>query len=149
MLPRPPRSTLFPYTTLFRSHASLLPRFRGAAPIQHAILSGDRETGISIMRMEEGLDSGPVLHRISTPIAEGETAGSLTGRLAALGAGALVEALSLMSAGAGAAVPQDADGVTYAPKISREIARLDWSRDAASLERQVRAFDPVPGAWTS
>ena len=130
-------------------HASLLPRFRGAAPIQHAILSGDRETGISIMRMEEGLDSGPVLHRVATPIAEGETAGSLTSRLATLGAGALVEALSLMSAGAGAAMPQDADGATYAPKISREIARLDWSRDAASLERQVRAFDPAPGAWTS
>ncbi len=130
-------------------HASLLPRFRGAAPIQHAILSGDRETGISIMRMEEGLDSGPVLHRISTPIADGETAGSLTSRLATLGAGALVEALSLLSAGAGAAQPQDAEGVTYAPKISREIARLDWSRDAASLERQVRAFDPAPGAWTS
>jgi methionyl-tRNA formyltransferase len=130
-------------------HASLLPRFRGAAPIQHAILAGDRETGISIMRMEEGLDSGPVLHRISTPIADGETAGSLTARLATLGAGALVEALSLLAAGAGVAQPQDAEGVTYAPKISREIARLDWSRDAASLERQVRAFDPAPGAWTS
>jgi methionyl-tRNA formyltransferase len=130
-------------------HASLLPRFRGAAPIQHAILSGDRETGISIMRMEEGLDSGPVLHRVSTPIADGETAGSLTTRLAALGASALVEALSLLSAGAGAAQPQDPAAVTYAPKISRETARLDWSRDAASLERQVRAFDPVPGAWTS
>ena len=130
-------------------HASLLPRFRGAAPIQHAILSGDRETGISIMRMEEGLDSGPVLHRVSTPIADGETAGSLTTRLAALGASALVEALSLLSAGAGAAQPQDASAVIYAPKISRETARMDWSRDAASLERQVRAFDPVPGAWTS
>jgi methionyl-tRNA formyltransferase len=130
-------------------HASLLPRFRGAAPIQHAILAGDRETGISIMRMEEGLDSGPVLHRISTPIADGETAGSLTARLATLGAGALVEALSLVAAGAAVAQPQDAEGVTYAPKISREIARLDWSRDAASLERQVRAFDPAPGAWTS
>jgi len=130
-------------------HASLLPRFRGAAPIQHAILSGDRETGISIMRMEEGLDSGPVLHRVSTPIADGETAGSLTTRLAALGASALVEALSLLSAGAGAPQPQDPSAVTYAPKISRETARMDWSRDAASLERQVRAFDPVPGAWTS
>jgi methionyl-tRNA formyltransferase len=130
-------------------HASLLPRFRGAAPIQHAILSGDRETGISIMRMEEGLDSGPVLHRVSSPIADGETAGSLTTRLAALGASALVEALSLLSAGAGAPQPQDPSAVTYAPKISRETARMDWSRDAASLERQVRAFDPVPGAWTS
>jgi methionyl-tRNA formyltransferase len=130
-------------------HASLLPRFRGAAPIQHAILAGDRETGVSIMRMEPGLDSGPVLHRVSTPIAEGETAGSLTGRLAVLGASALVEALSLFSAGGGVAQPQDSGAVTYAPKITRDMARIEWTRDAASLERQVRAFDPTPGAWTS
>ena len=129
-------------------HASLLPRFRGAAPIQHAILAGDRETGISIMRMEEGLDSGPVIHRVSTPIGDGETAGALTDRLAALGASALVEALSLMSAGGGVLQPQDAAAATYAPKISRDQARLDWHRDAASVERQVRAFDPMPGAWT-
>ncbi len=129
-------------------HASLLPRFRGAAPIQHAILAGDRETGISIMRMEEGLDSGPVIHRVSTPIGDGETAGALTDRLAALGASALVEALSLMSAGGGVLQAQDAAAATYAPKISRDQARLDWHRDAASVERQVRAFDPMPGAWT-
>lgn len=138
-----------PTRGMINVHASLLPRFRGAAPIQHAILAGDRETGISIMRMEEGLDSGPVLHRVSTPIADGETAGSLTTRLAALGATALVEALSLLSAGAEVPQPQDPAVATQAPKISREMARLDWSRDAASLERQVRAFDPVPGAWTS
>lgn len=129
-------------------HASLLPRYRGAAPIQHAILAGDRETGISIMRMEEGLDSGPVIHRVSTPIGDGETAGELTERLATLGASALVEALSLMSAGGGVPQTQDAAAATYAPKISRDQARLDWHRDAASVERQVRAFDPVPGAWT-
>jgi methionyl-tRNA formyltransferase len=129
-------------------HASLLPRFRGAAPIQHAILAGDRETGISIMRMEEGLDSGPVLHRVATPIADGETAGSLTARLAVLGATALVEALSLLSAGSVKPQPQDESRVTFAPKISREGARLDWSRDAGQLERQIRAFDPAPGAWT-
>jgi methionyl-tRNA formyltransferase len=129
-------------------HASLLPHWRGAAPIQHAILAGDRETGISIMKMEEGLDSGPVLHRVSTPIADSETAGTLITRLAALGATALIEALSQMSAGAGVAQPQDPDAATYAPKISRETARLDWTRDAALLERQVRAFDPAPGAWT-
>ncbi len=130
-------------------HASLLPRFRGAAPIQHAILAGERETGISIMQMEEGLDSGPVLHRVSTPIADGETAGSLTERLATLGADALVETLALI--GAGTAVPriQDAELATHAPKVSRDLARLDWTRDAASLERQVRAFDPTPGAWTA
>ena len=138
-----------PARGMINVHASLLPRFRGAAPIQHAILAGDRETGISIMRMEEGLDSGPVLHRVSTPIADGETGGTLTTRLAALGASALVEALALLSAHGERPEPQDAQAATYAPKISRETARLDWTRDAASLERQVRAFDPVPGAWTS
>jgi methionyl-tRNA formyltransferase len=138
-----------PARGMINVHASLLPRFRGAAPIQHAILAGDRETGISIMKMEEGLDSGPVLHRVSTPIADGETGGTLTTRLAALGASALVEALALLAARAERAEPQDTCAATYAPKISRETARLDWTRDAASLERQVRAFDPVPGAWTS
>jgi methionyl-tRNA formyltransferase len=138
-----------PARGMINVHASLLPRFRGAAPIQHAILAGDRETGISIMKMEEGLDSGPVLHRVSTPIADGETGGTLATRLAALGASALVEALGLLSARAERPEPQDACAATYAPKISRETARLDWTRDAASLERQVRAFDPVPGAWTS
>ncbi len=138
-----------PARGMINVHASLLPRFRGAAPIQHAILAGDRETGISIMRMEEGLDSGPVLHRVSTPIADGETGGTLTTRLATLGASALVEALAHLSARTERPVPQDPCAATYAPKISRETARLDWTRDAASLERQVRAFDPVPGAWTS
>jgi methionyl-tRNA formyltransferase len=138
-----------PARGMINVHASLLPRFRGAAPIQHAILAGDRETGISIMKMEEGLDSGPVLHRVSTPIADGETGGTLATRLAALGASALVEALALLSARAERPEPQDACAATYAPKISRETAQLDWTRDAASLERQVRAFDPVPGAWTS
>ena len=138
-----------PARGMINVHASLLPRFRGAAPIQHAILAGERETGISIMRMEEGLDSGPVLHRVSTPVSEGETAGTLTTRLAALGATSLVEALSQLSARAEKADPQDPTAATYAPKISRETARLDWTRDAASLERQIRAFDPVPGAWTS
>jgi methionyl-tRNA formyltransferase len=130
-------------------HASLLPRFRGAAPIQHALLAGDRETGISIMRMEEGLDSGAVLHRLAAPIADGETAGTLTSKLAELGATALVEALSLLSAGSVKPQPQDESRVTYAPKISRETARLDWGRDALSVERQIRAFDPVPGGWTT
>jgi methionyl-tRNA formyltransferase len=138
-----------PARGMINVHASLLPRFRGAAPIQHAILAGDRETGISIMRMEEGLDSGPVLHRVSTPIADGETAGTLTTRLAALGATALVETLSQLAVRSEEAEPQDPVAATYAPKIARETARLDWTRDAASLERQVRAFDPVPGAWTA
>ncbi|HEX2220449.1 MAG TPA: methionyl-tRNA formyltransferase [Gemmatimonadales bacterium] len=138
-----------PARGMINVHASLLPRFRGAAPIQHAILAGDRETGISIMRMEEGLDSGPVLHRVSTPIAEDETGGSLTSRLAGLGATALVEALSLLSAGSVKPQPQDEARVTLAPKVSRDTARLDWAREAVLVERQIRAFDPVPGAWTA
>jgi len=134
---------------LINVHASLLPRFRGAAPIQHAILSGDRETGICIMRMEEGLDTGPVLHRVATPISDDDTAGTLSRRLATLGASALVEAISLLGAGLERPQPQDDSAATYAPEVSRELARLDWTRDAQTLERQVRAFDPAPGAWTA
>jgi methionyl-tRNA formyltransferase len=130
-------------------HASLLPRWRGAAPIQHAILAGEPETGVSIMRMEEGLDSGPVLHRATTPIEPGETAGALAERLSELGAGALVDALSLIASGLSKAEPQDPAGATFAPKIDRESARLDWRREAAGLARQVQAFDPAPGAWTT
>jgi methionyl-tRNA formyltransferase len=137
-----------PARGMLNVHASLLPRFRGAAPIQHAILAGERETGVSIMQMEEGLDSGPVLHRAPTPIAPGETAGALAARLAELGATALVEALSLLSAGVARPQPQDHAAATFAPKIDREQARLDWGRDALALERQVRAFDPAPGAWS-
>jgi methionyl-tRNA formyltransferase len=130
-------------------HASLLPRWRGAAPVQHAILAGDAETGVSIMQMEEGLDSGPVLHRIVTPIAPEETAGALAARLADLGATGLVDALSLVAGGFAKAEPQDAAGVTIAPKIDRDSARIDWRRDADSVARQVRAFDPAPGAWAT
>jgi methionyl-tRNA formyltransferase len=136
-----------PRLGMINVHASLLPRWRGAAPIQHAILAGDAETGISIMQMEAGLDSGPVLHRAATPIDEEETAGVLAARLADLGATALIDALSLMAAGLAKPEPQDAAGATLAPKIDRESARLDWQRDAAALARQVRAFDPAPGAW--
>jgi methionyl-tRNA formyltransferase len=130
-------------------HASLLPRHRGAAPIQHAILAGDRETGISIMQMEEGLDSGPVLHQVVTPIGADETAGALAGRLADLGAAALVEAISLCSSGLDRPQLQDHSKATYAPKLDRELAHLAWQRDAAALVRQIRAFDPAPGAWTN
>jgi methionyl-tRNA formyltransferase len=138
-----------PARGMINVHASLLPRWRGAAPVQHAILAGDPETGISIMQMEQGLDSGPVLHRIATPIDPGETAGSLATRLGELGATALVDALSLLAAGFAKPEPQDPAGVTLAPKIDRSSARLDWRRDAAALARQVRAFDPAPGAWTT
>jgi methionyl-tRNA formyltransferase len=143
-----PEILSIPQRGMINVHASLLPRFRGAAPIQHAILKGETETGISIMQMEEGLDSGPVLHRLTTPIAPDETFGSLAARLADLGAAALVEALSLIPGGLARAQPQDESRATYAPKIDREMARLAWELDATTLERQVRAFDPVPGAWT-
>jgi methionyl-tRNA formyltransferase len=144
---RPAVLTL-PALGMINVHASLLPRWRGAAPIQHAILAGDPETGVSIMQMEEGLDSGPVLHRITTPIGSDETAGDLAARLAELGATALVDALALLAGGFARPEPQDETQVTLAPKIDRESARLDWTRDAAALARQVRAFDPAPGAWT-
>lgn len=138
-----------PHQGMINVHASLLPRWRGAAPIQHAILAGETQTGVSIMQMDAGLDSGPVLHKVATPIGPDETAGELTARLAELGAGALVDALSLLTGGFAQPTPQDPRGVTLAPKVDRDSARVDWQRDAASLARQVRAFDPAPGAWTT
>jgi methionyl-tRNA formyltransferase len=124
-------------------HASLLPRWRGAAPIQRAILAGDQETGISIMQMDAGLDTGAVLLDRRIAIGATETAGQLHDRLATLGGAAIVAAL----AGSFTPRPQPDEGVTYAAKISPEEARLDWRRTAAELERAVRAFNPVPGAW--
>jgi methionyl-tRNA formyltransferase len=138
-----------PHHGMINVHASLLPRYRGAAPIQHAILKGESETGISIMQMEAGLDSGPIIHRVATQIGSEETAGELTVRLADLGSAALIQALSLVSGGLARPEPQDHSRATYAPKIDREMARLIWERDAATLVRQIRAFDPSPGAWTS
>lgn len=125
-------------------HASLLPRWRGAAPIQRAILAGDAETGVTIMRMERGLDTGPMLLVRRTPIGR-KTAGELTAELAALGAAAIAEALRKLSALA--PEPQPDTGVTYAPKIDKAEAKLDFSQDAEGVERQVRAFAPSPGAF--
>ncbi|HEY3011241.1 MAG TPA: methionyl-tRNA formyltransferase [Gemmatimonadales bacterium] len=144
-----PEILSLPPRGMINVHASLLPRYRGAAPVQHAILRGETETGISVMQMEEGLDSGPILHRVPTAIGPEETAGALAARLADLGAMALVESLSLISGGVVRAQPQDHARATYAPKIDREMARLAWQRDATNLVRQVRAFDPAPGAWTT
>jgi methionyl-tRNA formyltransferase len=144
-----PEILAIPPRGMINVHASLLPRYRGAAPIQHAILKGETESGISIMQMEPGLDSGPVLHRVTTTIGPDETAGSLTVRLADLGATALVEALSLITGGLARPQPQDHTRATYAPKIDKDMARISWERDATTLVRQVRAFDPVPGAWTT
>ena len=130
-------------------HASLLPALRGAAPIQAAILQGLRETGVSIMRMVPALDAGPVLLGAKTRIVEDETYGELRLRLSELGALALIEALSLVSIGAARETPQDDALATYAPKIEREDARVDWTRPALEVCRQVRAFDPKPGAFTT
>ena len=128
-------------------HASLWPRWRGAAPVQRAILAGDRETGITIMQMDEGLDTGAILLQRAIAIMPQATAGELTGALAALGARLIVEALDAVAGGAIAARPQPGDGVTYAAKLRREEAQLDWRLPAVQLERQVRAFAPQPGAF--
>ncbi len=137
-----------PRLGMLNVHASLLPRLRGAAPVQWAIARGDTRTGVSIMRMEAGLDSGPVLHQVSTAIGEDETGGELTRRLAALGAEALVETLGRLPRHALGGQPQDDALATYAPKITRETARIDWTADAAQVARTIRAFDPIPGAWS-
>ncbi len=127
-------------------HASLLPRWRGAAPIQRALLAGDRVTGVCIMQMDAGLDTGPVLLREALPIAPQETGGTLHDKLAALGARLIVTALDGRARGTLRAAPQSSDGVTYAAKIEKRETHIDWSRTAAEAERQVRAFDPAPGA---
>jgi methionyl-tRNA formyltransferase len=123
-------------------HGSLLPRWRGAAPIHRAILAGDEQTGVTIMQMEAGLDTGPMLRVERTPIAA-KTVGELTGELAHMGARLMVEELASPS------LPQvqPLEGVTHAPKIAKTEARIDWTRSAAFIERQVRAFAPMPGAW--
>lgn len=124
-------------------HASLLPRWRGAAPVQRAILAGDVETGVTIMQMEKGLDTGPMLKVGRLPIAR-KTAGALTAELADLGARLMVETLELLPL---AATVQPEDGVTYAHKIDKAEARIDWARPAVELDRLVRAMQPSPGAW--
>ncbi len=129
-------------------HASLLPALRGAAPIQRAILAGLPETGVTIMQMDAGMDSGPILHQVATPIAPEETGGELAVRLAELGAEALIEALTLLEETGIEPKPQDHARATFAPKIKREEERLDWSCPADAVARKIRAFDPKPGAWT-
>ena len=127
-------------------HASLLPRWRGAAPIQRALLAGDTETGISIMRMDAGLDTGPVLRQAALGIAQDDDAGTLTERLAKLGAESMLQVLEDLGAGCAQARPQPQSGATYARKIAKAETRLDWARPAQELERAVRAFRPAPGA---
>lgn len=129
-------------------HASLLPELRGAAPINWAIARGHEVTGVTIMRMVEAMDAGPVLHTIREPILGGETASELSVRLSELGAEALVEALALLAAGDLEEVEQDHALATFAPKVSREVARVDWTRPAREVAWHVRGMDAVPGAWS-
>ncbi len=140
----PPAILAAPRLGCLNVHASLLPRWRGAAPIQRAILAGDAETGVTIMQMEAGLDTGPMRLVGRTPI-EAKTAGALTDELALLGARLMVEALDDLSAHPPLVQPED--GVTYAAKIDKAESRIDPARTAMEVERQVRAFNPVPGAW--
>jgi methionyl-tRNA formyltransferase len=128
-------------------HGSLLPRWRGAAPIHRAILAGDAETGVTIMRMDEGLDTGPMLLAERTPISAADTAESVHDRLAELGGRLIVSTLDALVGRTIEPVPQPDDGVTYAHKLGKEEGALDWRRPAAELERKVRAFDPWPGTW--
>jgi methionyl-tRNA formyltransferase len=128
-------------------HASLLPALRGAAPINWAIARGHTETGVTIMRMVEAMDAGPVLLRVREPILPGESAGELSLRLSEVGAAALVETLLLLDAGVAEEVEQDHAAATFAPKVDRSSARIDWSLPAPEVAALVRGMDPVPGAW--
>ncbi|MFM8374486.1 MAG: methionyl-tRNA formyltransferase, partial [Phenylobacterium sp.] len=143
-----PREVLeAPRLGAFNLHASLLPRWRGAAPIQRAIMAGDAETGVQVMRMTEGLDEGPILSTAWLDIRPDETAGTLHDRMARAGAALLVETLADIAAGRAVETPQAAEGATYARKISPRTARLRWPRPAAELDCKIRGLSPFPGAW--
>lgn len=129
-------------------HFSLLPRWRGAAPVQHALLAGDEATGASVFRIEEGLDTGPVAASLQTDIHSSDTSGSLLDRLAVDGAALLVKTLDAMSAGVAEFFPQSNDGVTLAPKLTPDDARVDWTSAAVEVDRRIRGVTPNPGAWT-
>jgi methionyl-tRNA formyltransferase len=144
-----PRSVLeIPNVACLNLHASLLPRHRGAAPIQAAIVAGDRETGISVMYMDKGLDTGDVLSQTRLEIAADETGGSLHDRLAQIAPDALREALAQLQTGTAPRILQDSSAATYAPKLERGHGRIDWTEPAALIERKIRAFNPWPGAFT-
>jgi len=145
ILPRPVLE--IPRIACLNLHASLLPRHRGAAPIQAAIVAGDRETGLTVMYMDEGLDTGDMLLQKRIEIAPDETGGSLHDRLAEMAPGALKEALAQLESGMAPRTPQDSSAATYAPKLEREHGRIDWNESAELIERKIRAFDPWPGAF--
>ena len=145
ILPRPILEA--PAEGCFNLHASLLPRWRGAAPIQRAIMAGDSETGVMVMRMAEGLDTGPVCMAERVAIAPEETAGTLHDRLARLGADLMARALAALERGALVCTPQPADRVTYATKIDKTETRIDWTRPAGHVLNHIRGLSPAPGAW--
>jgi len=145
----PPAVLAWPRLGCLNIHASLLPRWRGAAPIQRAIEAGDATSGITIMQMDEGIDTGPMIASTAVPIGPRETAGGLHDRLAVAGAALIVEVLRRAQRdGRVATEPQPAGGATYAARITDRDARIDWSRDAVAIDRQIRALDPAPGAYT-
>ena len=144
----PPEVLAIPPSGCINVHASLLPRWRGAAPVQHALVAGDSETGATIMRMDDGIDTGEILLARACPIRPDDTARSLTDRLARIGAEALREAMAGLAAGRIVPRPQDESAATLAPRIHKADALLDWSGYARDLERRVRAFDPWPAAFT-
>lgn len=142
----PPEVLAIPPLGCVNVHFSLLPRFRGAAPVQWAILEGDTSTGVAIMQMDPGLDTGPVLRMVEEPIEPEDTAGTLAGRLSQLGARMLVEVIDRLEEIE--PVPQPDEGSTYASKLSNDDARIDWSLPASSINNRIRAFSPRPGAWS-
>ncbi len=143
----PPEVLIAPRQGCINIHASLLPRWRGAAPIHRAVMAGDTETGISIMRIDEGLDTGPVLLRATTPVHESDTTGDLHDRLSDIGAALVTEALGRLDELT--PEPQGTLGVTYARKIDKAETRIDWGQSARFVDRQIRGLSPIPGAWTT
>lgn len=145
----PPAALDVPRHGWINLHFSLLPAWRGAAPVQHAILAGDEVTGACTFRLEQGLDTGPIYGTLTEPIGRGDTSGDLLERLALGGARLLVATLDGIEHGRLTAVPQPAEGVSHAPKLTSDDARIDWKNPALRIDRQVRACTPAPGAWTT
>ncbi|HLL68420.1 MAG TPA: methionyl-tRNA formyltransferase [Micromonosporaceae bacterium] len=145
----PPVALAIPGDGWLNLHFSLLPAWRGAAPVQHAVLAGDEITGASVFLLEEGLDTGPVYGTLTEPIGPHDTSGALLDRLATAGAGLLVSVLDGIAAGGLTAVPQPADGISLAPKLTVEDARIRWTEPAFAVDRRVRACTPAPGPWTT
>lgn len=131
----------------FNLHGSILPRWRGAAPIHRAVMAGDKITGVQVMQMDVGLDTGPVMLTASTPITDADTTGDVHDRLSQLGAALMVEGLALLEAGKAQLTPQTEDGLTYAEKVSATEARIDWTRPAPEVAARIRGMSPFPGAW--